>query len=181
LINKRLHIITTTAIKGVSDGGLARSYLSHNGLNIEFLLEKHDPSKDDSLQIMQFFDDPAPASQISQLLQFPLPEPRISTVVYIDPVSPFSIPDPVPTPTSTTYPAPTTATVVPSSSSRAKKSKQVSVRFAPQTVETERLREINLARRQQLAADLNFPSNRTTPCLRASRFIRGAPRCIPAR
>ena len=93
----------------------------------------------------------------------PAAEPSISTVVHIDPVSPFSISDPVPTPTSTTYPAPTTATVVPSSSSLAKKSKQVSVRFAPQTVNTERLREINLARRQQLAADLN--SRVTEPLL----------------
>ena len=63
LINTRLHIITTTAIKGVSDGGRVAIYPTMDS-NIECLLEKHNPSKDDSLQIMQFSDDPVPASQI---------------------------------------------------------------------------------------------------------------------
>ena len=54
LINKRLHIITTTAIKGVSDGGHVAIYPTTDS-NIDcLLLEMHDPSKDDSLQIMQF-------------------------------------------------------------------------------------------------------------------------------
>ena len=151
--------------------------------NIECLLEKHDPSKDDSLLIMQFSDDPVPASQIPlsdvpHVQQFepaqaldrpaastvvptvpmsaptvvvtdssnfsipiavststPATEPSISTVVHIDPVSPFPIADSVPTPTSITSSVPTTAPAVPSSSSNAKKSKQIfSVRFALLTV-----------------------------------------------
>ena len=64
LINKRLHIITTTAIKGVSDGGHVAIYLTSDS-SIDCPLELHDPSKDDSLQIMQFFDDPVPVSQTS--------------------------------------------------------------------------------------------------------------------
>ena len=64
LINKRLHIITTTAIKGVSDGGHVAIYPTTDS-SIDCLLETHDPSKDDSLQIMQFSDDPVPVSQTS--------------------------------------------------------------------------------------------------------------------
>ena len=205
LINKRLHIITTTAIKGVSDGGHVAIYPTMNS-NIECLLEKHDPSKDDSLQIMQFSDDPVPASQIPlsnvpHVQQFepapvlvllaastvvptvplsapsvvapasfdssistavspstPAAEPSISADAHIDTVSTLSVQDPVPPPTSTTTPASSTAPVVPSSSSpRAKKSKQVSVRFAPQTVDTEleRLRKVNRARRKKLNYDIN--------------------------
>ena len=97
VINKRLHIITTTAIKGVSDGGHVAIYPTMNS-NIECLLEKHDPSKDDSLQIMQFPDDPVPASKIPlskvpHVQQFePAPVlvlPAASTVV---PTVPWSAP-----------------------------------------------------------------------------------------
>jgi hypothetical protein len=64
LINKRLHIITTTAIKGVSDGGHVVIYPTTDS-SIDCLLKMHNPSKDDSLQIMQFSDAPAPASHTS--------------------------------------------------------------------------------------------------------------------
>jgi hypothetical protein len=102
LINKRLHFITTTAIKGVSDGGHVAFHSTMNS-SIECLLEKHDPSiesKDDSLQIMQFSDDPVPASQIPlsnvpHVQQFePAPVlvlPAASTVVPTVPLSEPSI------------------------------------------------------------------------------------------
>ena len=48
LINTRLHIITTTALKGVSDGDHVAIYPTMDS-NIECLLEKHNLSKDDSL------------------------------------------------------------------------------------------------------------------------------------
>jgi hypothetical protein len=207
LINKRLHFIATTAIKGVSDGGHVAFHSTMNS-SIECLLEKHDPSiesKDDSLQIMQFSDDPVPASQIPlsnvpHVQQFepapvlvlpaastvvptvplsapsvvapasfdssipiavspstPAAEPSISADAHIDPVSTLSVQDPVPPPTITTSPASSTAPVVPSSSfHRAKKSKQVSVHFAPQPVDTEleRLRKVNRARRTKLNDDM---------------------------
>jgi hypothetical protein len=107
LINKRLHIITTTAIKGVSDGGHVAIYPTTDS-SIDCLLEKHDPSKDDSLQIMQFSDDPVPASQTS-LSQVPhvqrfepaqVPVPAASPVVQPVPVS-------LPAPTSSNSSSPT--------------------------------------------------------------------------
>ena len=100
LINKRLHIITTTAIKGVSDGGHVAIYPTTDS-SIDCLLEKHDPSKDDSLQIMQFSDDPVPASQTS-LPQVPhvqqfepaqVPVPAASPPAVVQPV-PVSLPAP---------------------------------------------------------------------------------------
>ncbi len=63
LINKRLHIITTTAIKGVSDGGHVAIYPTSDS-NIECLLENQNPRVDEPIQIVQFStDDPVPASQ----------------------------------------------------------------------------------------------------------------------
>jgi hypothetical protein len=65
LINKRFRIITTTAIKGVSDGGRHVAIYPTTDSGIDCLLETHDPSKDNFLQIMQFSDDPVPTSQTS--------------------------------------------------------------------------------------------------------------------
>ena len=196
LINIRVNIITTTAIKGVSDGGHVAIYPTMNS-NIECLLDKQDLIPDDSLLTVPFSGEPIPASDIplstvphvqqfepepapapvaaatpvvqtvpvsppsvvapassdssiiptAVSLSTPAAEPSISADAHIDP---FSIPDPVPTPTSNTSPASPTAPVAPSSSSpRAKKSRQVSVRFATQSVDTEleRLRKVNRARR----------------------------------
>ena len=215
MINKRVHIITTTAIKGVSDVGHVAIYPTMNS-NIACLLDKQDLIPDDSLLTVLFSGEPIPASDIPLFtvpyvqqfkpepapapvtaatpvvqtvpvsspsvvapassdssiiptavsLSTPAAEPSISADAHIDPVSPLSIPDPVPTPTSTTSPASPTAPVVPTSSSpRAKKSGQVSVRFATQPVDTEleRLRKVNRVRRQKLTDDMN--SRVTEPLL----------------
>ena len=98
LINQRLHIITTTAIKGVSDGGHVAIYPTTDS-NIDCLLETHDPSKDGPLQIMQFSEEPVPASQITlskvpHVQQFePAPSPvhAASPVVQSVPVSTQSV------------------------------------------------------------------------------------------
>jgi hypothetical protein len=90
LANKRLHIITTTAIKGVSDGGQVAIY------PIDCHLETHDLSKDDSLQIMQFSDAPVPAShtslpQVPHVQQFEPAQVSLPAASPVQPV-PASIP-----------------------------------------------------------------------------------------
>ena len=99
LINKRLHIITTTAIKGVSDGGHVAIYPTSDS-SIECLLEKQAANAEEPLQILQFPEEPAvpasqiPLSKVPHVQQFEpasSPVPAASTVVQSVPVSTPSV------------------------------------------------------------------------------------------
>ena len=97
LINKRVHIITTTAIKGVSGGGHMAMYPTMNS-NIECLLDKQDLIPDNSLPTVHFSGEPIPASDIP-----------LSTVPYVQQFEP----DPAPAPVITATPVVQTVTVSP--------------------------------------------------------------------
>ena len=95
LINKRLHIITTTAIKGVSDGGHVAIYPTSDS-SIECLLEKQAANAEEPLQILQFSEEPAvpasqiPLSRVPHVQQFEpasSPVPAASPAVQFVPVS----------------------------------------------------------------------------------------------
>jgi len=106
LINKRVHIITTTAIKGVSDGGHVAIYPTSDS-NIECLLDNQQPSIDEPIPTIVPFstDDTVPASQLQlpnvphvQQLD-PAPAPVLATSPVVPPVS-VSVPTAVSTDSS---------------------------------------------------------------------------------
>ena len=86
LINKRVHIITTTAIKGVSDGGHVAIYPTSDS-GIACLLEQTNaPSADDDLQIMQIPAAPQPTSLSAPVVQPSIPDSVVPAAVSVDPL-----------------------------------------------------------------------------------------------
>ena len=93
LINKRVHIITTTAIKGVSDGGHVAIY-PDTGSSIDCLLDQPDenPPADISVPPLPIPDEPL------QIIQIPLDDPKPTASPARKRVS-FTASQPVSTPT----------------------------------------------------------------------------------
>ena len=96
LINKRLDIITTTAVKGVTDGGHVAIYPTSDS-SIDCLLEKQAANAEEPLQILQFSEEPAvPASQIP-----------LSKVPHVQQFEPASSPVPAASPAVQSVPVST--------------------------------------------------------------------------